>query len=122
MDYNPWYVIGGFAIIAIVAFLLVSGYTALFLTLLAKANLKFKNILLPVVTLAVSWLIATVAAVMLASSYGLLFFSVVLTFLLLGLSYLLSRKTLRLGLWHGIFYSIGFSVIINPIWYFLFAG
>lgn len=121
MNYNPWYVIGGFLIMSLIAFGLVLGYTALFLKFLAKAELKFKAILLPVITLTVSWLVATMASVMLVSGYGLLSFAIVLTLLLLGLGYLVSRRTLSLDLRRGLFYSIGFSAIISPIWYFLFS-
>jgi len=112
------YIIGGFAILALIGALLTSAYTYLFLKIF-KQKIP-KKIYLGLAVMTVSWLLATLVSVMFLSNFGVIPFSVVLTLLLLGLGFLLSKKSLGLSLRYAIFYSIGFSVIINPVWYFLF--
>jgi hypothetical protein len=120
MSSNPWYVLGGFVFFSLVGFSVVLGYTLLFLKLSQKKKIELKKLWLPVAILTVTWILSTMVAVMLFAGYGVLSFAIALTLLLLGFGYLISRKTLNLNMKQGIFYSIGFSAIISPIWYFLF--
>jgi hypothetical protein len=117
MNSNPWYVVGGFFIFALIGFLLVSLYTLGFLKIV---KVKTEKIWLPLLIASTGWLVATIFAVMFVSGSGLLIFSLTIMTLFLTAGFLTAYKVLRLSLWQAIFYTIGFSVIINPIWYFLF--
>ena len=112
------YVLGGFALLSLIGLLLVSAYTFLFLRIFKQKTSK--KTLIAVGVLTVIWLLCTLVSVMFLSNFGVVPFSITLTLLLLGSGYGFSRKILNLRLKQAVFYSLGFSVIINPVWYFLF--
>lgn len=118
MTQNPWYIIGGFLVFTLLGLLLVSAYTYGFLGIL---KLKIKKIWLPLAIITVSWLLASMIPVMFFSGFGLWIFSAIMMAQFLATGFLAGYKLLKLSVPQAIFYSIGFSVIINPVWYFLFT-
>lgn len=119
MSSNPWYVLAGFLIVAAVGFLSVSGYTFGFLKLAKK---KIDKIFIPLSIITLAWVSLTLVSVMFAAALGVMTFVAVLGVSFLAVSFLLARQILRLDTMQAIYYSVGFSVIINPVWYFLFTG
>lgn len=119
MSSSPWYVVAGFLIVAVIALGLVSGYTFAFSKIL---KIKMSRIWSKLLLATVVWLFSTIAAVMFVSGWGVLPFVIILTLLFAVLGFLLAFKAFGLNLRQAIFYSLGFSVIINPVWYFLFTG
>lgn len=119
MNSSPGYIVAGFLVVALIGFVLVTAYTFSFLKILKiKLTLSWNGILLA----TVAWLLSTIIPVMFISGMGLLPFVAVLVILFALSGFLLGYKVLRLNLRQAIFYSIGFSAIINPVWYFLFQG
>lgn len=117
MNPSPWYVIGGFVAVTAIAFGLVSVYTLAFFKILKK---KLEKPWTTLSFVAVTWLVLTIATVMFLANYGTLIFSLALTILFALASFLVAYKVLKLDLLRAVFYAAGFSVIINPVWYFLF--
>lgn len=117
MNPNPWYVVGGFAAVAAVALGLVSAYTFAFYKILKK---KLERPWTVLAFITVIWLVVTMATVMFLATYGTLIFSLALVGFFAVTGFLVAYKVLKLDLLRAIFYAVGFSGIINPVWYFIF--
>ena len=113
-------IVMGFTIIFVLGCSLIAIYSAIYLKVLAKKSLGGKRkFMLAIITQTLAWIVAVMVSVMFFASYGLLVFAGVLTLLIFGTIFLLSGKILGLVGKHRLFYSLIFSAIINPIWYFM---
>jgi inner membrane protein involved in colicin E2 resistance len=113
-------IVMGFTIIFVLGCGLISIYSAIYLKVLAKKTLGGKKkFILAILTQTLAWMVAVMISIMFFTNYGLLIFAGVLTLLIFETIFLLSGKILELVGKHRLFYSLIFSVIINPIWYFM---
>jgi glucose-6-phosphate-specific signal transduction histidine kinase len=119
MNSDPMSVALGLVIIFVFGYALSALYSAFYLKYVLKKKIDNKKFWLSVAIITIGWLVATLAAVMFASNYGFAVFAATLTILIFALNYLIAGKTLGIAGKHRIFYSLAFSVIINPIWYFM---